>query len=162
MQSWIEFYNFSVRNCCFDAMCWIIFHYFTLCWKWRSFAWIRPLGMHLLLVLLNKPNLLLKIACFDHVTHLHAVFPDLLKNVTSSLRTILRKYSVFPFVRYQNKRLTAIQFVTFCGSAAEESKAVFIKNCDKNLSDIYRVKSWWGKSKDRKCYMNLKFHIYPP
>ena len=33
----LNFDKFSGRNCCFDAMCLIIFHYFKLGWKWRFF-----------------------------------------------------------------------------------------------------------------------------
>ena len=34
----LNFDNFSGRNCCFDAMCLISFHYFMLGWKWRFFC----------------------------------------------------------------------------------------------------------------------------
>ena len=40
------------------------------------------------------------------------------------------KVKCFPFVHYQNWRLKVIQFVAYCGSAAEKSQAVFIKNGD--------------------------------
>ena len=65
-------------------------------------------------------------------------------------------------VRYQNERLTAIQFVACCGFAAEQSKAVLIKNGDdaQNVRDVRKILMM--ESKDRKCYMYLKFHIYPP
>ena len=38
-------------------MCLFMLRYFTLGWKWRVFAWMLRLGMHYLLILLNKPNL---------------------------------------------------------------------------------------------------------
>ena len=33
----LDFDNFSGRNWCSDAICLIIYHYFTLGWKWRFF-----------------------------------------------------------------------------------------------------------------------------
>ena len=54
----LNFNNFSGRNWCFDAMCLIILHYFTrLVESDVSFAWMIPLEMHFLLILLIKPNL---------------------------------------------------------------------------------------------------------
>ena len=61
----LDFDNFVGRNCCFDVMCLIIFHHFRLVENYVSFVWMRPIGMHLLLALLNKPTLL-KSACINH------------------------------------------------------------------------------------------------
>ena len=57
--------NFLGRECCFDAICLISFTTLRLVENDISFVWMRPLGMYLLLVVLNKPNLL-KSACIDH------------------------------------------------------------------------------------------------
>ena len=57
--------TFQVEIVALMPCVWLSFTTLRLVEDGVSFAWMRPLGMHLQLVLLNKPNLL-KSACIDH------------------------------------------------------------------------------------------------
>ena len=62
----LNFDNFSGRHCCFDVTCLIIFHYFTLGWKWRFFRVKEITWYALPTVFLISQIIILKSACIDH------------------------------------------------------------------------------------------------
>ena len=72
------------------------------------------------------------------------------------------KVKCFSSIRYQNKRLTAIQPFACCSYAAEGSKAAFIKMVMVLKTHVISRKILMMKSKDRKCNMYLKCYINPP
>ena len=113
--------------------------------------------MHLLLVLLNKPNQL-KSTCIDHYS-----FACCFSRFSERCEVIVTHYfkenQVF-FVLYATKTSVLQRFnFACCGSAAEESKAVFIKIVMAHKTHVISCNILMIKRKDRKCYVYLKFHI---
>ena len=140
----LKFDNFLGRNCCCDAICLIIFHYFTLCWKCRFYRVNETtLTQHLLLVLLNKPNLL-NSACIDH--DICILFFANYWKVWRHRYALFHESRVF-FLLYATKtsalqRFNLLHVVFFSGGV----KSCFHKKWWwRTRRTWYRVKFWWWK-----------------
>ena len=127
----------------------------------NSLAWMRPFGIQLLLVLLNKPNLV-KCACID-LNSFACCFPNFWKEWRH--RYALFYDSKVFFLLFTTKtsvlqRFNLLHIVVL--QRTSQKRFSYKKAWWHTRRTWYHVKFWWWKSKDRKCYMYLKFHINPP
>ena len=118
--------------------------------------------MHLLLVLLNKPNLL-KSACIDH-NSFSCCFPRFFERCDVIVTHYFMKVRCFSFVtlpKLASYSDSICCMLWFCSGGV---KSCFHKKkmVMAHKTHVISRKILMMKNKDRKCYMYLKFHINLP
>ena len=156
----LNFDNFSGRNFCFDATCLIIFHYFTLAWKWRFFR-VNETTWNAFTTGSLKKGKSTKSACIDH-NAFACCFSRLFERcdviVTHYLMKVKRfSFYTLPKLAFYSDSIGCILW--FCSGWI---KSCFIKMVMAHKTHLISFKILMMKSKDRKCYMCSKFRINPP
>ena len=144
--------TFQVEIVALMPCVWLSFTTLRLIEDGVSFAWMRPLGMHLLLVLLNKPNLL-KSACIDH-NSFACCFPRFLERCDVIVTHYFMKVKCFSFCmlpKLASYSYSICCMLWFCSGGV---KSCFHKKWWwRTRRTWYRVKFWWWKIRIGKLYV---------